>query len=420
MENIEKQIEGLEKLISRFLPAEELVQVREYIESIKNSSSSKAYFLAMISHEIRTPMSGVIGVADLLYETQLSTKQKYLVDTIRISGESIILLLGDILEFSKLEYGNFKIDTTRFDLKECIEDTLKLFAPMALGKNISLSYDIKKGTPLYVDSDKVRLRQILVNLLSNALKHTLEGEIVITVEKRSLKKDVAEILFSIKDTGSGIPEENLDKLFKPFEQIRGNFTGQYGGTGLGLAISKKLTELLGGEIWIESKTGKGSVFHFTVKATFSNDKELEFDSYKPQRLSGSHIPTLSEKYPFSILVAEDNIINSKLILKLLENFGYAADIAVNGKEVIHFVQKKKYDIILMDIQMPEMDGYEATKIIIEKFSEQERPWIIAITANAMEDDKEKCFSAGMNDYLSKPIRKDDLYKIIEKIGESRQ
>jgi CheY-like chemotaxis protein len=419
MENIERHITELKKIISSNLHDDILAEALQYLGHIENASRSKAYFLAMMSHEIRTPMSGVLGVADLLQDTSLSTKQKYLVDTIKLSAENILTLMNDILDFSKLEYGKFSLNKNLFDLFECIENSLKLFAPIALEKNLDLSYNIRKGVPTYIISDEKRIRQILINLFSNALKHTDKGEIVLNVEKKSLKDDIVELLFIVKDSGHGIPAVNIDKLFKPFAQAGGNFSGEYSGTGLGLAISKQLVELLDGEIWVESTHGKGSSFSFIIKAGISGEKHVVLDSDKLMNTGRKNIAPLAEQYPFKILVAEDNHINRRLILKILENIGYEADVAENGIEVLDKMDKKSFDIIFMDIQMPEMDGYEATRHICEKFDKKSRPLIVAITANAMQDDKDKCLAAGMDDYLSKPIRKDDIITLLEKLGKIR-
>lgn len=419
MENIERQITELKKIISSNLTENIRLDAMQYLEGIENASRSKAYFLAMMSHEIRTPMSGVLGVTDLLQDTSLSSKQKYLVDTIKLSAENIITLMNDILDFSRLEYGKFSLNKNLFDLFACIENSLKLFAPIALEKNLDLSYNIKKGVPGFIISDEKRIRQILINLLSNALKHTDHGEISLTVEKKSIKEKSVELLFTVKDSGHGISSDNLGKLFKPFTQAGQNFSGQYSGTGLGLAISKQLVELLEGEIWVESTPGKGSSFSFIINADISDNKNIVYEADMLMNAGRKNIAPMSEQNPFRILVAEDNIVNRKLILKILENMGYNADMAGNGLEVLEAMSIKPYDIIFMDIQMPEMDGYEATRHICNKFAKEERPFIVAITANAMKDDRDKCLAAGMNDYLSKPIRKDDIYMLLEKLGRAK-
>jgi len=419
MENIERHITELKKLISSNLHDDILAESLQYLDRIENASRAKAYFLAMMSHEIRTPMSGVLGVADLLQDTTLNTKQKYLVDTIKLSAENILTLMNDILDFSKLEYGKFSLNKNLFDLFACIENSLKLFAPIALEKNLDLSYNIRKGVPAYIISDEKRIRQILVNLLSNALKHTDKGEIILTIEKKSLKGDTVELLFTVKDSGHGILADSIDKLFKPFAQAGENFSGEYSGTGLGLAISKQLVELLDGKIWVESAIDKGSSFSFIIKVGISDEKHIVLDADKSMNTGRKNLTPLAEQYPFKILVAEDNLINRKLMLKILENIGYEADVAENGVEVLDKIAKKSFDIIFMDIQMPAMDGYEATRHICEKFDKKSRPRIIAITANAMQDDKDKCMEAGMDDYLTKPIRKDDISALLEKIGKTR-
>lgn len=386
-------------------------------EIAERANRSKSDFLAFVSHEIRTPMSGVIGVTDLLLETSLNSKQKYLVDMIRISGENMMLLLNDILDFSKLEYGKFKLEIMTISLSETIEESLKLFSPAAHEKKIGMSYHIKKGVPNFVKTDNKRLKQILANLLSNAIKYTEHGDIELKIETRKKFADNVELVFSVKDSGVGISEELQKKLFTPYEQEEEIITRKYQGTGLGLAICKKMTELLGGNIWVESKKGAGTVFYFTIKAGLSEEYISFFETDRQKNTVKREESLLSEKYPFRILVAEDNMINRKLMLKILESFGYSAMIASNGREVLEIVENEPVDLIFMDIQMPEIDGFEATKIICEKIPKKNRPKIIALTANALEGDRERCLEVGMDDYISKPIRKDDLYNIIDKTGK---
>lgn len=393
------------------------VALKNAKEIAEYANRSKSDFLAFVSHEIRTPMSGVIGVTDLLLETSLNSKQKYLVDMIRISGENMMLLLNDILDFSKLEYGKFKLEVMTASLSETIEESLKLFSPAAHEKKIGMSYHIKKGVPNFVKTDNKRLKQILANLLSNAIKYTEHGDIEIKVETRKKYADNVELVFSVKDSGIGISDELQIKLFTPYEQDEEIITRKYQGTGLGLAICKKITELLGGNIWVESKKGTGTTFFFTIKAGLSEENKSFFESDRQKNTVKREDSLLSEKYPFRILVAEDNMINRKLMLKILESFGYSAMVATNGREVLEIIQNEPVDLIFMDIQMPEIDGFEATKIIFEKIPKKNRPKIIALTANALEGDRERCIEAGMDDYISKPIRKDDLYIIIEKTGK---
>ena len=387
-------------------------------EEAERANRSKSDFIAFVSHEIRTPMSGVIGVTDLLLETSLNSKQKYLVDMIRISGENMILLLNDILDFSKLEYGKFKLENTTFSLTETIEESLKLFSPAALEKKIGMSYNIKKGVPGFIFTDKKRLKQILANLLSNAIKFTEHGDIELKLETGKKQSNIVELIFSVKDTGIGISDELQKKIFSPYEQENEQepLTRKYQGTGLGLAICKKMSELLGGKIWVESKKNSGTTFFFSIKAELPVEHTTFMESDKQKNTVKREGSLLSEKYPFKILIAEDNMINRKLMLKILESFGYSAMVATNGKEVLEIIENESVDLIFMDIQMPVIDGFEATKIIVDKIPAHIRPKIIALTANALEGDRERCLEAGMDDYMSKPIRKDDLYSIIEKTG----
>jgi len=396
------------------------IELKKAKDQAEKANRDKSDFLAFVSHEIRTPMSGVIGVTDLLLETSLSSKQKYLVDMIRISGENMMMLLNDILDFSKLEYGKFKLEINTLNLTETIEESLKLFAPAALEKKIGMSYNIKKGVPGHIKTDEKRLKQILANLLSNAIKYTDHGEIELKVETRKKHKENIELLFIIKDSGVGISDELQKKLFTPYEQDQDNISRKFQGTGLGLAICKKMTELLGGSIWMESKKGIGTNFFFTINAELSAQHNLFFESDRHKNTVNRESSMLSEKYPFRILVAEDNVINRKLMLKILESFGYSAMVAINGKEAIDILENEPIDLIFMDIQMPELDGFEATKIIFEKYPAASRPKIIALTANALEGDRERCIEAGMDDYMSKPIRKDDLFNMIDKTGKKAE
>jgi PAS domain S-box-containing protein len=389
-------------------------------ENAEMANRTKSDFLAFVSHEIRTPMSGVIGVTDLLLETSLNSKQKYLVDMIRISGENMMLLLNDILDFSKLEYGKFKLEINTLSLSETIEESIKLFAPAALEKKIGMSYNIKRGVPGFIKTDNKRLKQILANLLSNAIKYTEHGDIELKVETKKKLPDSIELVFSVKDSGIGISDELQKKLFTPYEQDEEKITRKYQGTGLGLAICKKMTELLGGNIWVESRKGAGTTFFFTIKAGLSEEFSSFFESDRLKNTVKREASLLSEKYPFRILIAEDNMINRKLMLKILESFGYSAMVATNGREVLEIIENEPVDLIFMDIQMPEIDGFEATKIIFEKIPGKDRPKIIALTANALEGDRERCLEAGMDDYMSKPIRKDDLYNIIDKTGKKAE